>query len=349
MVSKGLMNKVQQEDINLFAQQFTDREKLSHSTFLITGATGLIGSTLCFCLMQMNRDYHTDIHLLCPVRNRPKAEKLFEGFGDYLTIFSETLTDFIASYEHPIDYIIHCASPTNSRYMVSNPVETYTYTIETTLQLLRYACQHPVKGMVYISSLEYYGESNQTDLISEDYEGYVNASSPRSSYPMGKRAAEYACFAYAAEYHVPVKIARLTQTFGAGISANDNRVFAQFMRAAIQGKDIILKSSGMSSKPYCYTTDTASGILFILLRGKNGDAYNVSNDNTYISINDMAQLVRDHFAKDIKIIHDFDPNSCYAPDTLLHLSSAKLQALGWQPKYNLLQMYERLYLSLKES
>lgn len=186
-------------------------------------------------------------------------------------------------------------------------------------------------------------------MITEDKLGYVDPKSPRSSYPMGKRAAEFACVSYAKEYGVPVKIARLTQTFGAGISKSEKRVFAQFARAAIIGEDVVLKSSGKSSKPYCYTIDTASGILTMLIKGTNGEAYNVSNDETYISINDMAGFVKTNFNSKINIIHDYDPNSGYAPDTLLHLTSDKLQSLGWKPKYGLKEMYSRLISYLNNS
>ena len=340
------MNEVQKQDILEFAEGFPLWENFKGQTFLITGATGLIGSTLCHCLLKLNETHNLNLKILCPVRNQKKAESIFEC-NDNLNIKQQGLKEFLAECNQEVDFIIHCATPTAGKYMVSNPVETYTYMIDSTTQLLQYAHKKSINGMVYVSSLEYYGQVYKEELITEDKQGYVDPTSPRSSYPLGKRAAEFACAAYAKEYNVPVTMARLTQTFGAGISKTENRVFAQFARAAINGTDIVLKSSGKSSKPYSYTTDTASGILTMLIKGIPGEAYNVSNDETYISINDMAQMVKDNFNPNINIVHDYDPNAGYAPDTLLHLSSAKLQALGWTPKYNLVDMYRRLIAYLE--
>lgn len=335
------MNKLQEQDIKEFVKDFALLDELRDKTFLITGSTGLIGSTLCFCLIGLNERHGLGIKMLCPVRNMNKALALY-GDNNNIILMQETLSDFLMQDDLNIDYIVHCASPTASKYMVSNPAETFSFAIESTTLLLQYASTHKIKSMVYVSSLEYYGQILNDEIITEDKIGYIDPKSPRSSYPLGKRAAEFACLAYCKEYGVPVKMARLTQTFGAGISRNDNRVFAQFARAAINNEDIILKSSGRSSKPYCYTTDSINGILTILLKGKDGEPYNVSNDDTYTSINDMAQLVKDNFNPKINIRHEIDPHSGYAPDTLLRLSSSKLQSLGWKPKYNLKEMYRQL-------
>ena len=152
----------------------------------------------------------------------------------------------------------------------------------------------------------------------------------------------------AKEYGVPVKIARLTQTFGAGVSAEDNRVFAQFARSIIEGNDIVLHTKGESAKPYCYTTDCVSGILHILLKGKDGEAYNVANQDTYISIKDMALFLKENFNSNIDVIVEEHPEMGYAPVTRLNLLSEKLMSLGWKPSYNLYEMFERLINSLKE-
>ena len=145
-----------------------------------------------------------------------------------------------------------------------------------------------------MSSLEYYGQNFDDKIITEEVQGYVDNTAARSSYPLGKRAAEYLCAAYSQQYGVNVKIARLTQTFGAGVAADDNRVFAQFARSIICETDIVLHTKGDSAKPYCYTIDCVSAILYILLKGNNGEAYNVANSETYISIREMAEFLRDN-------------------------------------------------------
>ena len=244
-------------------------------------------------------------------------------------------------------YIIHCASPTAGKFMTEHPVETYELAYDTTRALLKHAQRIDARGMVYVSSLEYYGQNFDDAIITEDKQGYVDNTDPRSSYPLGKRAAEYLCAAYAKEFGVKAKVARLTQTFGAGVSAEDNRVFAQFARSVIKGENIVLHTTGESAKPYCYTTDCISAILYILLKGEKGEAYNVANQGTYISIKDMAAFLRDNFNPEIDVRFEPHPEMGYAPVTKLHLSSEKLMALGWRPQYDLKEMFYRLIMSIK--
>ncbi len=326
-----------------FAQTFPLSSDLAEARFMITGATGLIGSTLVRCLLALDNRARITI----PVRNRAKAVAMYGADTSRLNIVECNLMEYCFTLDEEFDYIIHCASPTAGKYMNEHPVETYELAVETTRALLQYARKHTIKGMVYVSSLEYYGQNFDNQIITEDFQGYVAATSARSSYPMGKRATEYLCTAYALEYGIPAKVARLTQTFGAGVAADDNRVFAQFARSVMAGTDIILHTTGESAKPYCYTTDCVSAILTILLKGVKGEAYNVANQDTYISIREMAEFLRDNFNSSIKVVVEEHPEMGYAPVTKLHLSSEKLMALGWKPQYDLKYMFNRLINSFE--
>lgn len=338
------MNNVLKDDIDTFVSVFSLADRLQDASFLITGGTGLIGSILTHCLLALNRN----VHVTLPVRNVEKALAMYESTEQKnLTIIATDLIPFLDNLKAPYDYIIHCASPTAGAYMEAHPAETYTLAIESTRLLLEYMRRSCIGSMVYVSSLEYYGQNMDDSLIRENFLGYVDTTSPRSSYPLGKRAAEYLCTAYVEEYAVPVKIARLTQTFGAGISADDNRVFAQFAKSINRGEDIVLHTTGLSAKPYCYTIDCVSAILYILLYGEKGEAYNVANESTYISIRDMAYFLRDNFSPNIDVRLEPHDNVGYAPITKLHLSTEKLRHLGWEPHYNLEQMYSRLLESIK--
>lgn len=333
------MNIIQEQDITEFIKHFPLSDDLEESSFMITGATGLIGSTLVKCLFALKKD----IHITVPVRSKQKALDIYEDSASQPTIVECDLLEYCTTLDEEFDYIIHCASPTAGKYMNEHPVETYELAVETTRALLQYARKHTIKGMVYVSSLEYYGQNFDDQIITEDFQGYVDATSARSSYPMGKRAAEYLCASYALEYGVPAKIARLTQTFGAGVAVDDNRVFAQFARSVMAGNDIILHTTGESAKPYCYTTDCASAILTILLKGASGEAYNVANQDTYISIRSMAEFLRDNFNPQIKVTIEEHPEMGYAPVTKLNLSTDKLKSIGWRPVYNLYEMFNKLF------
>lgn len=341
-----MMNKTLIEDIKYFADIFPFTQELTGTSFLITGATGLIGSTLVRCLLALNRE----VTITCPTRNLVKANTMYANEISKINFVECDLIEYCSSLtaEDKFDYIVHCASPTAGQYMTGHPVETYELAIDTTRALLKHSCRTNVKGLVYISSLEYYGQVLDDRLIYEDMQGYVDNTDPRSSYPLGKRAAEFLCTSYAQEFGVKAKVARLTQTFGAGVTSNDNRVFAQFARSVINGTDIVLHTTGESAKPYCYTTDCISAILHILLRGENGEAYNVANPETYISIKDMAEFLRDNFNPDIDVCVESHPEMGYAPVTKLHLSADKLSGLGWKPRYNLKEMYSRLIQGFKD-
>lgn len=336
------MNKILDEDIENFTLSKEFKAILDGAVICVTGATGLIGSILVQCLAASVRN----LKVILPVRNAEKARQIFSNLTS-VEIVQSNLSEFFDSYHGDIDYIIHCASPTDGRHMQSCPAETFMLPVETTKSICEFSRRSSVRSIVYLSSIEYYGENHNDNLIGEDFIGPIDRLSARSSYPLGKRATEYLTVCYAKEYGVPIKIARPTQTFGAGISSNDNRVFAQFARSVRRNMDIILHTNGHSSKPYCYTTDCVMALIYILLKGGNGEAYNIATPDTYINILGMATMLKDRFNNDIKVIIELDNSKGYAPETQLNLSSQKLLSLGWKPKYNLVQMFDRLIKSLE--
>lgn len=334
------MHQLLQKDIQNFVDQFEYGNELAGCTFLITGTTGLIGSMLVHCLVALKRD----IHIIAPVRNRSKAVSMFDEFEQkQMELFECDLCTFDYSTLGNVDYIIHCAAPTGSRYFVEHAVETSTFIYSSTDALLRFALRHPVKSFVFLSSLEVYGQiTDDSTPVTEDMLGMTDPMSPRSSYPMAKLAAENLCCLYAHQYGIPAKIARLTQTTGVGVAFDDNRVINQFARKAALGEDIILHTRGTSARPYCYTLDALNAILTILLRGESAEAYNVANESTYISARQMAEYLRDNFAPTIQVRVEADETQGYAPESRLRLSSSKLSKLGWQPKYDLKKIFDHL-------
>ena len=344
------MNSVLREDIRLFAERFPLWQSLQGQTVAVTGATGLLGACAVRCLLALNQLHDARISVLAVVRSE---EKLRQVFGAEAQDIPYYIYDFSAEEPFqppvPVDGLLHFASPTASRYFVTHPVDTLLTGVRGTDAILRYARQSHLRSLVYVSSLEVYGEVTDDSVpLTEDRQGYLAVTDARSSYPMGKRAAECLCHAYAAEYGVPVKIARLAQTFGAGVAPDDSRVFAQFARCALRGEDIILHTTGELSRCYCYTTDAVSALLYLLLLGVDGEAYNVANPHTYISVADMARLVCREFAPSCHPRVEPREGMGYSPTTHLRLSTEKVEKLGWHPRYDLRQMYDRLIQSLKE-
>lgn len=340
-------NRIINEDVDLFVDSFDLYESLRNKSFLITGITGLIGSLTAKCLIALNKKYSLDIKIYGIVRNKDKANSIFNNY-DEITFYCIDLIR-ITELSIRVDYIIHYASPTSSQFFIKHPTDVYNIITNSTETILRYANIASVDSVVYASSVESYGSVDaKYGIIDETYQGYINPLNVRSSYSLGKRAAEFLSYAYYIQYSIPIKIARLTQTFGAGVSNDDNRIFAQLAKSAIYNKDIILHSSGKSSKSYCYTTDAISAILYILIKGKNGEAYNIANPDTYMSVREMAEFVKKNFAPNIRIKTLIDETKGYAPDTYLNISTAKLNMLGWYPKIDFKTMYQKLIYYYKE-
>lgn len=334
--------RILEQDICDFVDRCTYWEEFKNKSIAVTGATGLLGSIIVKCLDALNARHCLNMTIYSIVRNADKARTMFSP-----NVTNVPMKDF-ASLESSlvggnIHYIIHAAAPTASAFFVNNPVETYDGVVGLTRFVLERARDLHCESLVYLSSLEAYGEIlDDKDFVTEEDQGYVNPLSARSSYSIGKRAAECLCYAYFSEYHSHVKIARLAQTFGAGVAEDDNRVFAYISRAAIKGEDVVLKTPGESKRNYCYTIDAVDAIFRILLHGKDGEAYNVANEETYISVRNMVELVQRTFSSNNKLVINAGDAGCYPPTTKVKMSTRKLEALGWKPQYDLVKMYERL-------
>ena len=346
-------NDILREDLNSFTLPDELTERLRDKTFIVTGATGLIGSSIVRCLTALG----IGIRFILPVRNPDKARELFGRESESVLVEALGEGGLVGWFEvltRSVDYIIHCASPTDGSFMCRYPLETFMLPIESGRAMLDYAMRVSagvdkggVRGIVYVSSMEYYGRIADDEQVDESREGYVDRQSPRSAYALGKQATEYMCYCYAHEYGVPVKSARLTQTFGAGISQSDNRVFAQFARSVISGRDIVLHTEGHSAKPYCYTTDCVSALIYVLLRGEKGESYNVATPGTYVSIRELAEIFRSEIDPSIRVIIQKQETNGYAPETKVNLDPGRLLALGWKPRYDLHEMIRRLVEYLK--
>lgn len=341
-------NKIFKEDLEYITSvNFIDWHKLDNKIVFVTGATGLIGYTFVSALLYRNLVYNSNIKVIALVRNITKArEKFAEQLKQNANIeFVVGDVENMSAINEEINYIVHGANPTASRYFVEKPVETINTVILGTMNVLQLAKEKNVEGLVYLSSMEVYGAPHTDDLILETQGTTVDTMSVRSCYPEAKRLCEALCASYADEYRVPAKVIRLAQTFGPGVPENDNRVFAEFIRCAKNKQDIILQTAGSSKRCYLYTADAVTAILVILLNGESGEAYNAANENTYCSIKDMANLVKNEICNEkIEII--FETNNIkriktFMPQMDMKLSIGKLKKLGWIYSVGLKDMYLR--------
>ena len=340
-----LENPVFREDMEYISGvDFVPWNKLEEKTIFITGATGLIGFNLISALAYMNLTKGLPLKILALVRDVVKAKQRFAEILDAGAPLNFVVGDLehIPVVAEKIDYIIHGGSPTASRYFAEHPVETIRMNLTGAITLLEMARKKQVESFVFLSSMEVYGSLHREEKVAEERESFVNTMNPRSSYPEAKRMIEAMCASYTAQYDVPAKVIRLTQTFGAGVRKEDNRVYAQFMRSAMKHEDIILLTQGGTRHSYLYTADAVTAIMTVLLKGENGQVYNAANEETYCSIKEMAELVASMKGVNVIIKESLDSSKIYPEELYMNLDTLRLRQLCWSARTMLKNMFIKM-------
>ncbi len=338
---------VVREDLQrICAARWVPWHALRDRTVLVTGATGLIGRTLTKALLWHAMQHDSGTRVLALVRDEGRASRTFAPALDAAAPLSFLQGDVQALQDvgGPVHLVVHGASVTASREMVTNPVGTIATALRGTERVLELARTAQVESVVYLSSVEAYGAPDGSRRLAEqDLLGF-DPLVVRNCYPESKRMAEAMCAAYRAQHGVPVKVLRPTLTFGPDLARDENRVFAQFARCAVEGRDIVLHTTGTTERSYLYTADAVTALLTVLLAGEDGQAYNAANEATYCSVRAMAELVAETCGggRTAVRVEPQDPaTSGYAPAMQMDLDTSRLRALGWQPTVGLADMYRR--------
>ena len=329
------MNPYVLNEISRVVEKLEDTNKFKNKSFFITGATGFIGSYLVYVLEELNHRFNLNIEIYALVRNIEKAK----SFGFKNTTFIEGSIENKIDTTKEFDYIIHTASPTDSKYFITNPVEVINNTIRGINNTVALATKKTL-GYLFTSSLEVYGICNEDRFIKENEYFPIDPNNVRNSYSEGKKLLECLLSSYASEYQIPVRIVRLGQTFGPGISKNDNRVFAEFARKVTNKEDIILKTKGETKRSYCSILDAILGIFIALFNGENGNSYNLASDDSYYSIYELAEKFIKNTESKIQIIEENDNK--YLSTIKFGLDTSKLKAIGYKSYDNLDSMVLKL-------
>lgn len=295
---------------------------------LVTGSTGLIGGCLVDLLM-----HYSQCNVYALGRNNQRASKRFNEYREN-NRFHFLQHDICAPLDLDIDfdYIIHAASNASPNFFQQQPVEVMRSNMEGLCHLVEYGIHHNMRRMVYVSSGEVYGECSDS-VFTETSSGYIDILSPRSCYPSSKRAAETLCTSYCQEYGCEIVIARPCHTYGPFFTESDNRVYAQFIRNVLRGENIVMKSLGQQYRSWIYVADCAAAILLLLDKGQSGEAYNVANDESNITIRQLAEKTA--AIADRKVIIDACEGGNTTPISHAVFSTQKLESLGWHPLFTI--------------
>lgn len=321
-------------------------EPFREKTVVITGATGLIGSLVCRALLWADSAYRLGAHVVAVVRDIAKAHEILGDYkaDGYLEFYVTNLSLPQELNIPAADYVLHAAMITKSRTMVERPIDVIDTSLNSTRSMLNLSYSTGAR-MVYISSMEVYGTLPAGEIADERALGWLDLSSVRSCYPESKRMCENLCNCFASQRGVKVCSARLAQTFGAGVLPGEGRAFAQFVRAAMAGEDIVLRTRGLSDGNYVNSIDVTAALLILLACGGVGEAYNIANEESHDTIRKVAELAASMFGdgkSHVVIDADESNSSGYAPDVHLRLSSAKLRELGWETTLGLAASLQEL-------
>lgn len=341
-------NSLYMDDVYSVVNLPLNWESLEDKDIVISGATGLIGSFFIDVLLNKN----ISCRIFALARNKDKYDKRFIKY-----VNDERLRfvphDINAPLELDISadgYVLHLASNTHPILYATDPIGTITTNIIGVQNMLEFSVNNKAKRFLFASSNEIYGENRgDTEFFSEDYCGYIDCNTLRAGYPESKRCAEALCQAYGKQKCLDIVIARFTRSYGPTMLGDDSKAISQFIKKALAGEDIVLKSEGEQYYSYQYVADSVSGMLTILLSGAKNEAYNIAAENSDIRLKDLATMIAElGGTKVIKEIPDEIEASGYSKATKARLNGEKLQDLGWRPQYDIRRGLERTINVLKQ-
>ena len=336
-MKKLLENELYKEDLKKLTGLDLPWEKLENSSIMISGSTGMIGTFMIDALFAKN----IGIKIYALGRNAEKAKERFDTYWDRddFEFIACDINEPLDIDVKQVDYIFHAASSTHPRAYATVPIATVTANIIGTNNLLSFAAEHGTKRFVFASSVEIYGENRgDTEYFAEDYCGYIDSNTLRAGYPESKRAGEALCQAYIAEKNLEVVLPRLSRAYGPTLLASDTKALSQFLHKGIAGEDIVLKSEGNQFYSYSYVADAVSGVLYTMLLGENGGAYNIADPASDIKLKDLAGIIADYAGRKVVFeLPDATERAGYSTATKAVLDSSKLKKLGWEPMYDIKQ------------
>ena len=290
------------EDLDAICQDLADEfGRLSGGRLLITGGGGFLGYYLVQSALHWNRARSTGAKIDVTVydnymRGVPAWLEDLRREPNLTLVRQDMILPLPKEMPH-FDYIIHAAGIASPMYYRAQPLKCIDANINGIRNLFDYAVAErnlgrPLQGFLFYSSSEIYGDPVASAIPTpETYRGNVSCTGPRACYDESKRFGETLCVTFAKQEGIPARIARPFNNYGPGLKITDGRVLPDFAKDVLAGRDIVMLSDGSPKRTFCYATDAIVGYYKVLVRGGNGEAYNIGIDRPEISVARLADTV----------------------------------------------------------
>ncbi len=291
---------------------------------LVTGGAGFIGSHLCRYLLQKGHEVVClDNFFTGKSRNIIDLKK-----NAKFKVIPHDITNPINIKEH-FDRIYNLACPASPVHYQFDPIETIKANTMGIINILEFTKLNGAR-ILQASTSEIYGDPLEHPQ-KETYKGNVNTLGPRACYDEGKRVAETLFMDYYRTYKIPVRIARIFNTYGSSMDKSDGRVVSNFIIQALNNKPITIYGTGKQTRSFCYVTDLIEG-LYRLMESNNTGPINLGNPSEFTMMElaeKVIKLTGSRSKIEYKELPEDDPLQ-RKPDITL----AK-EILKWNPKIQL--------------
>lgn len=290
---------------------------------LITGGAGFIGSHLSERLLA---EGHHVIALDNLFTGSERNIEHLQGNPNFRFI-KHDIIDSITIDNIKLDQIYNLACPASPIHYQENSIRTIKANTVGMINVLGLAHKHHARIM-QASTSEVYGDPLEHPQT-EAYRGNVNPIGPRACYDEGKRVAETLCFDYHRRHGMEIRVARIFNTYGPRMAADDGRVVSNFIIQALRGEPLTIHGDGSQTRAFCFITDMVDGLVRLMNQEKISGPVNLGNPNE-ITVLDIAKKILELTKSKSSIMHlplpQDDPRQ-RCPDITL----AKKE-LGWEPR-----------------
>jgi UDP-glucuronate decarboxylase len=288
---------------------------------LVTGGSGFLGSHLCERLLGRGAT------VICLDNFFSSARSNIEHLLDHKR-FELIRHDVTFPFYVEVNQIYNLACPASPVHYQRDPVQTTKTSVHGAINMLGLARRVKAR-ILQASTSEVYGDPD-IHPQTEEYWGNVNPIGPRSCYDEGKRCAETLFFDYHRQHRMPIKVARIFNTYGPRMHPNDGRVVSNFIVQAILGRDIAVYGDGSQTRSFCYVDDLVDALVRLMDTPDSiTGPVNLGNPAEF-TILELASQIKELTGSRSKIVHrplpQDDPRQ-RCPD----ISKAQ-ELLKWQPQ-----------------